>query len=165
MTVVSNSSPLISLARVRRLDLLQALFGMLSIPKAVHEEIVVAGRGLPGAAEVSAAGWIRIMEPVGNVDHALSQACAGLGAGEVSAIIAAKLVTADLLLLDEWKARRVARDAGLSVLGCLGALEIGFRKGLVADLRGVYADLLREGIRFDIRLLQDSLQRLGQPLL
>jgi predicted nucleic acid-binding protein len=69
------------------------------------------------------------------------------------------------MLLDEWKARRVARDAGLAVTGCLGLLEAGARKGLVADLREAYIDLLRQGIRFDIRLLQDSLARLGLPRL
>ncbi len=72
---------------------------------------------------------------------------------------------ADLVLLDEWKARRVARDAGLSVVGCLGILEVGARRGLVPDLRQAYTDLLRHGIRFDIKLLQDSLARLGLPKL
>jgi predicted nucleic acid-binding protein len=85
--------------------------------------------------------------------------------GERGAILLAKSLQADLLLLDEWKARRVARDAGLSVVGCLGILEAGARKGLVPDLRQAYIDLLRQGIRFDIRLLQDSLARLGLPKL
>jgi len=38
-------------------------------------------------------------------------------------------------------------------------------EGLVADLRQAYVDLLRERIRFEIRLLQDSLARLGLPKL
>ena len=59
----------------------------------------------------------------------------------------------------------VARDAGLSVVGCLGMLEAAARRGLVSDLRQAYIDLLRQGIRFDIRLLQDSLARLGLPKL
>jgi predicted nucleic acid-binding protein len=77
----------------------------------------------------------------------------------------AKSLSADLILLDEWKARRIAREAGLAVMGCLGLLESGARRGLVADLREAYVDLLRQGIRFDIRLLQDSLVRLGLPRL
>ena len=93
------------------------------------------------------------------------QACQNLGAGERGAILLAKSLPADLVLLDEWKARRVARDAGLSVVGCLGILEAGARSGLVSDLRQAYIDLLRHGIRFDINLLQDSLARLGQPKL
>ena len=85
--------------------------------------------------------------------------------GERGAIRLAKSLEADLVLLDERKARRVARDAGLSVVGCLGILEQGARRGLVSDLRQAYIDLLRQGVRFDTRLLQDSLARLGLPKL
>jgi predicted nucleic acid-binding protein len=80
-------------------------------------------------------------------------------------ILLAKSLEADLVLLDEWKARRVAQGAGLSVVGCLGILESGARRGLVPDLRQAYIDLLRQGIRLDIRLLQDSLAQLGSPKL
>jgi predicted nucleic acid-binding protein len=61
--------------------------------------------------------------------------------------------------------RRIAQKAGLSVAGCLGVLEIGARQGLVPDLRAAYMDLLRQGVRFDLKLLQDSLTRLGLPKL
>ena len=61
----------------------------------------------------------------------MEQACQGLGAGERGAILLAKALPANLVLLDEWKARRVAQEAGLSVIGCLGVLEAGARKGLV----------------------------------
>jgi hypothetical protein len=39
------------------------------------------------------------------------------------------------------------------------------RSGLISDLREVYIDWLRHGIRFDFKLLQDSLARLGLPKL
>jgi DNA phosphorothioation-dependent restriction protein DptG len=44
-------------------------------------------------------------------------------------------------------------------------LSAGARSGLVADLRQTYIDLLRHGIRFDIKLLQGSLAHLGLPKL
>ena len=60
------------------------------------------------------------------------------------------------------KGRRVAsRRGGSCHYGCLGVLEAGARRGLVSDLRQAHIDLLRQGIRFDIGLLQDSLTRLG----
>jgi predicted nucleic acid-binding protein len=95
----------------------------------------------------------------------LELACRGLGAGERGAILLAKSLPADLVLLDEWKVRRIAREPGLAITGCLGLLEAGARRGLVPDLRQAYIDLLRQGIRFDIGLLQDSLARLGLPKL
>jgi uncharacterized protein len=94
-----------------------------------------------------------------------SEQSEGLGAGERGTILLAKSLTADLILLDERKARRVAQRAGLSVAGCLAVLETGARKGLVPDLRAAYMDLLRQGVRFDLQLLQDSLTRLGLPKL
>ena len=161
MIVVSDSSPLIALARISRLSLLASLYARILIPVEVHHEVMVAGRGLPGAAEVRRASWIEMVTRRSPADPSLEQASEGLGAGERGAILLAKALPAELVLLDEWKARRVAQRAGLSVVGCLGVLEAGARKGLVPNLREAYIDLLRQGIRFDLRLLQESLARLG----
>jgi uncharacterized protein len=58
MIVVSNSSPLVSLAAIGRLELLHDLYGTITIPQAVHQEVVMQGPGRPGAAEVQALDWI-----------------------------------------------------------------------------------------------------------
>ena len=165
MIVVSDSSPLIALSRIGRLELLASFYGRILISAEVHHEVTVTGRGLPGAEEVRKANWIEVATQSLPADASLEQACEGLGAGERATILLAKNLPADLVLLDESRARRVAREAGLSVVGCLGVLEASARKGLVPDLREAYADLLRQGIRFDLRLLQASLARLGLPKL
>ncbi len=48
MIVVSNASPLVSLAAIGRFDLLQALYGTIEIPQAVHHEVVILGLGRMG---------------------------------------------------------------------------------------------------------------------
>lgn len=58
MLVVSNSSPLIALARLAQLELLQALYGEILIPSAVYQEVVQAGKGREGSAAVDTAPWI-----------------------------------------------------------------------------------------------------------
>lgn len=161
MIVVSDSSPLIALARIDRLNLLASFYKRILIPAEVHHEVTVAGAGLPGAEEIRRAKWMEVAATKSSPDASLLQACQSLGAGERGAILLAKNIQADLVILDESKARRVARDAGLPIVGCVGLLEAGARKGLVPDLRQAYIDLLRQGIRFDIRLLQGSLVRLG----
>jgi predicted nucleic acid-binding protein len=50
MIVVSNTSPLINLAVVGRLELLHQLYGEVIIPQAVYEEIVISGSGRPAAS-------------------------------------------------------------------------------------------------------------------
>ena len=47
MTVVSNASPLIGLARIAKLDLLRQIYGELVISEAVWHEVVVRGAGQP----------------------------------------------------------------------------------------------------------------------
>jgi hypothetical protein len=164
VTVVSDASPLIALARVGQLGLLAEFYGRVRIAAEVHHEVAVAGRGLPGAEEVRQASWIETAKPVAKADYAiLSHALEGLGAGERGTILLAHEISAELVLLDDAKARRAAQQAGLAVVGCLGVLEAGARKGLVTDLRQTYLELLRQGIRFDLRLLDASLARLGLP--
>ncbi len=88
-------------------------------------------------------------------------ACVGLGLGERSAIYLACALNADLILIDEARARRAAKSAGLTVAGSMAVLERGARFQRVADLRSVYLGLLDQAIRFDHKLLQESLARLG----
>jgi predicted nucleic acid-binding protein len=38
--VIVNSTPIIALAAIDRIDILKALYGQVIIPKAVHDEIV-----------------------------------------------------------------------------------------------------------------------------
>jgi predicted nucleic acid-binding protein len=68
---------------------------------------------------------------------------------------------ADLVLIDEERARRAAKTAGLAVAGSIAILERGARLNKIADLRSVYLDLIQQGIRFDHRLLEQSLATLG----
>ena len=165
MIVISNSSPLIALARIGKLALLASFYKRILIPAEVQYEVTVAGRGLPGAEEVRKAKWIEVRSTPTDVRTSVARACINLGAGERATLFLAMNLNADLILLDDWKARQVAKNEGLSVIGCVGILEAGARRGLVPDLRQAYADLLREGVRFDIKLLQDSLVRLGLPQL
>jgi predicted nucleic acid-binding protein len=60
MIVVSDASPLITLARAGHLELLREFYGQILIPRAVHEEVTVASTGLPGADEVLRASWIEV---------------------------------------------------------------------------------------------------------
>jgi predicted nucleic acid-binding protein len=70
-------------------------------------------------------------------------------------------LNAELVLIDEEKARRAAKSAGLAVAGAIAVLERGARLKIVADLRSVYLSLLDQGVRFDHKLLEQSLARLG----
>lgn len=84
---------------------------------------------------------------------------------ETSVIYLAWALGADLILIDEGRARRAAKSLELNVAGSLAILERGARLGRVDDLRSVYLSLLEQGIRYDRGLLDQSLGRLGFPKL
>ena len=59
MIVVSNATPLISLAKINKIHLLRLMYGTLYIPEAVYKEIVLEGKEKQGAQEVENADWIK----------------------------------------------------------------------------------------------------------
>ena len=60
MNAVSDSSTLIILSRIDRLEFLKVIFGQVFIPQAVYDDLVVKGKGKPGAKEVDTANWIKV---------------------------------------------------------------------------------------------------------
>jgi predicted nucleic acid-binding protein len=159
--VLADSSPLITLARARYFELLHEFYREIVVSREVHDEITVAGAGLPGADETKQANWIRVQPNPSESSPEVNAACAGLGAGERSIIHLASALTADLVLIDEERARRAAKTVGLNVAGSIAVLERGARLNRVADLRSVYLSLLDQGIRYNRGLLDQSLGRLG----
>jgi hypothetical protein len=53
------------------------------------------------------------------------------------------------------------REFGLTVAGSIAILERGARLHKIEDLRLIYLSLIEQGIRFDHKLLEHSLARLG----
>jgi hypothetical protein len=79
-----------------------------------------------------------------------------LDAGEREAIALAEDVAADLVILDERKARQVALERGLSITGLLGLLVDAAERGLV-ELREVLGRLRQTSFRVDPKLLASLL--------
>ena len=81
------------------------------------------------------AAWIEV-SPVQDTDGLASAiAETGLGVGELSAVALATEMSAGLVLIDEWKARRYAQREGLPVIGCVGILEDLYEQGKLTDLK------------------------------
>lgn len=139
MIVVADASPLIALARIGRLEVLNTLFGRLLLPEAVWREVVGAGLDRAGAIAVSQAPW---MERRAVADTGLVAVLRrDLGAGEAEAITLAREVGAELVLMDERMGRAVARRLGLRVTGLVGVLIEARERGLLNDADAVVNDL------------------------
>lgn len=138
--VVRNTPPIINLACVGQLDLLQALYGGITIPRAVHAEIALPGSEQPGATEVQQLAWITTCDVTNR--HLVDTLKLELDAGEAEAIACALDMHADLLLIDEHIGRVVARRLGLRFIGLPGVLIEAKHKGLIPAVRPVLDDLI-----------------------
>jgi predicted nucleic acid-binding protein len=85
------------------------------------------------------ASWIQV-KPVR--DRSLVEVLLGeLDLGEAESIVLARELRADLLLLDESHARRIAQRMSLPITGLVGVLLEAAAKGLVSDLAGTLREL------------------------
>ena len=139
MIVVADSSPLIALSRIGRLGLLQQMFGRLMVPDAVWREVTGCDPARPGVAEMLQLSWIehRSVSDTGLV-NLLRQ---DLGAGESEAIVLAREISADMLLIDERLGRSAATRLGLPITGLVGVLIEARRTGLLPDAGAMIVDL------------------------
>lgn len=142
MTVVSNTSPITNLAAIGNLEILQALYGRILIPKAVFDELA-SDPSNPGLYEVQHCDWIELVpvtDPL-RVQILLLE----LHRGEAEAIALAVERNADVVLLDESIARDVAKRLGLQRSGVLGILLEAKRQGFLPTIRYVVDQLISNG--------------------
>ncbi len=160
--IVSNSSPLITLAEAGQLGLLPGLYGEVVIPPAVRSEVLAGGVGLlSGSEEVATAAWLRVETP--RDAELVEELRRDLGAGEAEAIAVAIELSADTVLLDERRARRIAVRRGLGVTGVLGVLLEAKATGLLEHVKPVLDALLAQGrYRISDELYRETLRLTGE---
>lgn len=120
--VVSNASPLIFLSKLGELDLLSRCFEDVHIPRAVKAE--VGDLVLPGFIQITA------ISEFGK--HYVGGALGVLHAGELEAIQLTEEINADIVILDDLRARQRAKHKNLMVIGTLGVLQLAYTKKLLS---------------------------------
>ena len=142
MTVVADTSVILVLAKIDLLHLLRDLQEPVVIPESVAAEALndaytdsAESRGLRDAI---GEGWLTVER-----DPDADTRFAALGRGERSVIALALAMSASLVLIDDWDARRVAVGVGLRVSGTVAVLAIAKRDGRIgANVK--LAERLRE---------------------
>jgi predicted nucleic acid-binding protein len=120
MIIVSNTSPINYLILIGYIHLLPELFQQIIIPQAVYRELSDASAPSPVQTWIATPpDWLKI-QPVNQPSDTILDL---LDPGERAAIILAQEINADLLLLDDMKARRTATERGLAITGILGILD------------------------------------------
>jgi len=156
--IVCNASPLIALANLDRLDLLERLFHEWYVPARVAAECTVDQK--PFAARLRAAlpGHVLTVtapEPVRAlrllVDH-----------GEAEVIALAEEKNIPQVLMDDRKGRRVTAARGLKVIGTVGLLLRAKAAGHIPSVRIALEALSAAGIRVSASLQTEALRIAGE---
>jgi len=158
MLIISDTSPITNLIRINRLDLLKLLYTEVVIPEKVQDELLNYENQ---KTELEKRAWI-IVKKVSNSNE-VKKLEAELDAGEAEAIVLAKELDADLLIIDERKGRKIAEANGLKIIGLLGVLIQAKRKGYVKDLKPLLNELIDSvGFRVSKKLYNRILKEVNE---
>lgn len=163
MIVISDTTPVISLLKTKRLDLLQKLFDVVYIPDAVYQELTGNQIYLEEIQMLQRCEYVRVEEVKNEKSVSILRNFTGLDAGESEAIILADEKQADVLLMDEHKGRQVAKKMGLAITGTIGILTQAFDERMLTggEIEECIKCLKENDIRISERLYQNLREHIG----
>ncbi len=138
--VIANTTPLIALANIDRLELLHELYGTIIVPQAVVDEIISE----PAKQRVRSATWIKVEAIQDPSQKDIFRA--RLHAGEVEVMILAREQNADLVIMDDNAAKKTAKFLGLNVTGTLGILLKAKKEGYLEMVEPIMNELILDGL-------------------
>lgn len=147
--VISNTTPILSLLKIDRLDLLKALYVKIIIPLAVYVEIE-KGKDKPYYQNLLKFDWIEIME-IKNPESKVY--FLDLDDGEAEVLILGNEQKADLLIIDEIMGRRYAKSLGFNLTGTLGVLLKAKENGLIVNIKTLLEELVEKGTWLSPKLI------------
>ena len=155
MLVVSNTSPISYLVVIEQIDLLSRLFERIFIPEVVRDELS-APKAPPAVRQwiASPPSWLIVQANPIQTAPDLQR----LDAGERAAILLAESLQADLILLDDLAARRLASRRGLAITGVLGILDRAATQNWI-DFATTIDRLKQTNFRTSTALVQELLQK------
>ena len=157
--LVVDASPLIGLAKIGRLGLLEVLAERVVVPRAVWREVVEAGLGRPEAAVIAGAmaGKVEAGDPARVAAFQMI-----VDAGEAEAIALAMVHPGSLLLIDDSAGRAWAVRQGVRCLGTAGLLLRARRWGLVPSLGAELRRLREHGLFLHPQVMATLLAAAGE---
>ena len=155
--VIVNSTPIIGLADIGKLELLHRLYGQITIPRAVYDEII--SPSVKKQVEANRA-WIGVEQIRDESQKEMYRA--KLHAGEVEVMILAREQSADLVILDDNAAKKTAKYLGLAVTGTLGVLLRAKREGYIEAVAPLLDALVLDRFFIDEAIREMVLKQAGE---
>jgi len=148
--IISDSTTIITLLNIDRLDVLKNIFSSVYIPNKVYDEIVIEEQIVLDerffiTKEIEDKKLYKLLTK-------------SLDAGESEAIVLAKEMELSLII-DEKKGRKIASNLGLNIFGFIGLLVLNCKNGLLTkeDTLDVFYRAKEQGFRVGLRLENEFL--------
>lgn len=157
--VVADTSPLLNLALVGRLELVREQFGSVTVPGQVWEELLAGEDGVNSLQSLRETGGLDVV--TAEEGALFAEFRRDLDRGESAALSYAVETDADRLLLDEREARQAARRHEIPVTGAIGILLQAAQEGKIS-LRDELDSLRAAGFWISEDLYEEVLDRVDE---
>ena len=158
--VIVNSTPLIVLCNIGELDILRSIYGVITIPKAVYDE-VTAKEDTACSILKDRPEWIHIEELPDESKKRMYKA--KLHDGEVEVMILAQESDDDsLVIIDDDAAKKTARFLDITAIGTLGVLIKAKQLGIIGEIKPLLDRLQKKGFYISEKLYKDILFIAGE---
>ncbi len=147
--IISDTSCLIALSKIDKLDLLKDLYHEIIITKEVYQEF---GGSLPD--------WIIISEVKDKQKQ--KEIEQRLDRGEASSIVLALEIKNATLIIDEIKGRKIAQSFNIDIIGTIGIILLAEKKGLISDVISLILRLVNKGFRLSDNLINKLIEKYRQ---
>ena len=152
---VSDSTPLIYLAKVGRLEIIRDVFQKIYVPEAVYYEAVTQGKALnmsdASIIEKAIGRWVikERVEPEVDAEYRFLDTNTRLGSGEKEALKLCKQLDAAYFIADDRAARRVSRILNIKPIGTCGTVVQAYRQDTITKREAlqIIDDLVKAGFR------------------
>jgi len=149
--IISDSTTVITLLNINKLDILTNLFDKVYLPQRVYQEIVIDEK-------IELDNDFFITKEI--KDRELySILLKTLDSGEAEAIILAIEMNLSLII-DERKGRKVAKNLGINIFGFIGLLLLNYKNGYLSKVEtvDVFYKAKKQGFRVGERLENEFLR-------
>ena len=154
--VIANTTPIIALADIGHLELLHDLYGEITIPTAVFDEIISE----PARSIVNESDWIIVDSVIHQEQKRFYRS--RLHDGEVEVMILSQEQNADLAIIDDNAAKKTAKFLGLKVTGTMGVLLKAKQEGLIKEVKPLLDDLIDNGLYVSQSITDMVLEAAGE---
>lgn len=162
MKIVADTGPIIGLAKIKRIYLLDYFSDEVLIPPMVYRELF--GKIGPESPEIDKAlnSIIKTTE-LPQIDDNLKGVISDLDEGEKQAIALAKININDvLLLIDDRAGREVANKLQIPVTGLLGLLLESKQKGYIDNIEAIITELQQNGYWLSDDIIRIAVKLAGE---